>query len=432
MSETVNAVPTNTLGTDSITREQLLEALDTEIENVTAIQSATGWNHWVILGALAALLWLGIDTWENGHFILHNVLLLTMAITIFWRQLKMSAALFDSSPLPASKISNRFWSLSGLLGSTRTHILFTLVINVFFLSIVWMLKSPWVLVLKIYFIYEVLTDIIALGISLWDDFPEISTDHKPLPESFLRCIVLFTIALKYIMCLLIWGVVWFYAPDLTTHDLRLALLTSALLFLMSLAVETRIPTNYLQAYRAIRQNVAFGRIPLTEAKMQADMLLIGGNLDQTLQPHYQKFMAKIEKMRPAYYEEHQLSVELSKSIDELVCLPIDHASIQAAVIKIKAIQKKVTEKTNRVQLLSNEARKQFYKFKARYDYLKTKSPESCETLCNLMDQMNHKIKEITVSIQETSELAKTANTTLNKWLSENKPHLQISEPSELT
>ena len=64
-----------------LSKDQLLDALDNEIAKISATQAAAGWNQWAILGAIAALLWLLIDTCEKGRFEIHNVLFLTLALS---------------------------------------------------------------------------------------------------------------------------------------------------------------------------------------------------------------------------------------------------------------------------------------------------------------------------------------------------------------
>src|SRR5579872_2578513 len=61
-------IPARTPTSDSPTREELLAALDVEIANISSERAAAGWNSWAILGALAGLLWLFIDSWEKKNY----------------------------------------------------------------------------------------------------------------------------------------------------------------------------------------------------------------------------------------------------------------------------------------------------------------------------------------------------------------------------
>ena len=357
-----------------------MEALDTEIARISDLQAAAGWNHWAILGALAALLWLALDTWESGNFILRNAFLLTVAISMTWKVIRSCLGMLDTSPLPASQMSNRYWSISVLLGMARTNVAFSLIKAAGFFSIVMFLTSPLLWILKVNFGADVLLCAGALGISLWNDFPEISSvgKQKHLPEWVLRGLVLFSIGIPYFMCFAAWGIIWLNLAGLTSHDLRLALLASALLFLMTIAVETRIPMIYSQAFRTIRQNLAFDRTTLAEAQVQIDILLIGKTLTQALQPHYSKLMAALDDARTHQTNFHNWVLDLVKVVKDFKDLgdPPDETKKAAIIKAFKTASEKCKDGDKEVIESITNAKTLAKKFADRLVYLGSLSPLS--------------------------------------------------------
>lgn len=402
----------------ALTREQLLEALDKDIETIAASQSAAGLNDWAILGALAALLWFALDAWEQGHFILRNVLILTLALTITWDWLKRMAEQLDSSPLAEIQMENRFWSLTGLLGSTRTNIIFDLAKKSFFLAVVFYFKSPFLLWLRICFCMEVVGSLLALAISYWDDLPEISRENKYLPHWAMRGILIFSTVLPASVGVFAWGIVWLNAVGITTHDWRMSLVFSALIYLMSLAVLNRIPTHFLNAYKTIRRNLAYGHISLEDARNQSDIISIGGTLDQTLSPHLKKALNVTERAEIAFHRARQKVMTFADSVAEWANLP-DSPETKEKQIKSVKHQQELFDELDKGNELLNKANKLWEKFEARFQHLAATSPEPVKSVESLVGQMKTKTKEMEMSFNQTKELLDLAHQIIKIWKDEN-------------
>lgn len=401
----------------ALTREQLLEALDKDIETITADQSATGWNYWVILAALSALLWLALDAWEKGHFIVPNVLILTMAITITWDWLRKMALQLDSSPLAKTQISNRFLSLTGLLGSTRTNIVFVLLKQVFFLAVVFFLRSPFLLWLRIYYCLSIVIILLYLLVSYLDDFPEIPSEGINAAGWLQSTSLVLITVIPASAGILVWGIVWYYADVITTEDWRMGLVFSALIYLISLAIRNRVPTHFLNAYRIIRRNLAYGFIALEEARNQADILSIGGTLDQTLFPYLKRALNATERTETAFRRARQKVMDFASSVYEWASLP-ENPEAREKQIKSGQHQRELFDELDKASKLLNSTEAIWKKFKAKFNRLAPKSSGRLNSVENTFDQMMVRAKEIEASFTQTMELLELTDKVIKNWQDE--------------
>src|SRR5260221_11195833 len=110
--------------TNAITRDELLDALDTEIEHIKSAQSSVGYTRWAVLLALAALLWAAIQSWEAGKFAPRRFATLAIALfTIGDLVLKVGSSL-DKALASRSLGAGRFVVLSHLFGALRSGVAF--------------------------------------------------------------------------------------------------------------------------------------------------------------------------------------------------------------------------------------------------------------------------------------------------------------------
>ena len=66
----------------SPTKEDILKALDFEINQISSEQQRNGWTKWALYGVLAGSLWLLLEHWEKGNFDFYVVLLLILVFSI--------------------------------------------------------------------------------------------------------------------------------------------------------------------------------------------------------------------------------------------------------------------------------------------------------------------------------------------------------------
>jgi hypothetical protein len=105
---------------DGLTRDQLIAALDREIVDTTAIQASTGRTRWTLLITLAALIGLGIQSWETAAFSASRVVMLVLAMVTSWDLIQIFLKAMDNSPTSANRGPARFFKVSQLLGTFRS------------------------------------------------------------------------------------------------------------------------------------------------------------------------------------------------------------------------------------------------------------------------------------------------------------------------
>ena len=137
---------------ENLLRERLLDALDTEIDTIISAQAATGRTRWALLLSLAALLWLGLQAWENTMFVMSNVLLLAITMSIIWDFLLKMSNSIDGSLISSPARQGRFLALSGFLGALRSTILFHAAKLTLALATIICLHSPELVILKLYLV----------------------------------------------------------------------------------------------------------------------------------------------------------------------------------------------------------------------------------------------------------------------------------------
>jgi hypothetical protein len=384
----------------TLTREQLLEALDTEIKNLAATQSAAGWNQWAILGALAAVFWAALGSWEKGQFVLLNAALLALVFSYTVDFLSRTLNAVDSSPLPSRPTANRFLSWSRLLGSTRSALLFQAAKSSAYVAIAWSFDSAFLWPIRLLVPLGIAFTLLALGLSLWPECPEFPRENRLVPRWALSFGRIIGGVVEVVTLGGLWATVYFDAQRFTTADVRLGLLASAILYLVGLWVDTRVPATFLRALRALRQSLAYGRIPLTEARDHADLLLIGGTLAQTVQPHVNTLVSKLDRAREAVQQVTQLMEGYSALVQELQQQPERNPEIEAKWAEAKLCPAKVVAALRDAQSRVKDAKSQSEDLAARLALLTRTSGEAPAGIGELLEHAKASIERFEAPLRQ--------------------------------
>jgi len=283
--------------TDKNSREQLLDALDAEINAIVSTQAATGRTRWALLLSLAGLLWLGLQIWEKGDFMMPLVALLAIAMTVLWDFILNLRTALDMPLIPNQVFRGRFLLLGNFLGALRSTILFHAAKHALVLiALIW-IASPEVIILKWYTIVSLSAVLLGFAISFVDFPPFPFVDVQSRLHGFrlaLPCIVWLArvTATGSAVYILFRDAKWF-----TGADIRYALVLTAIAYLLTVLIEDQFPTNHLSALRTIRQNLSFSRISPGEARDQIDLLLFGGDIVQAFQRPVDTILALTERSR---------------------------------------------------------------------------------------------------------------------------------------
>lgn len=388
--------------TDSskLSKDQLLDALDNEIAKISASQTAAGWNQWAILGAIAALLWLLIDTWEKGRFEIHNVLFLTLALSFSWDILLQSVVRFDSQPTKRSNQRPRFYSLNSILAATRSAMLFVMLKYAAFFLIAASLKSKFLLLPEVYTGVVAVAGFLALIVSVCENFPEQPTKPNKILLRAQRIVVVFFSALEYSSVIFVWGYCWLIHDTISIPDLRFAFIASGIIYLVSLAVNNRVPTVFLESFQTIRHELTFNRISLHDAMSQTDLLLTGKSLSQVLQPHFNKLMNALEEAHSCLRVSHGQIVNIKTLALQLENLDLNsdrHSQIRMDVDRCHKEYAKfadvVTEALKKSETVGNA-------FRSRRDHLVFLTPETATETKIFGEQLERTFREMLAQSNE--------------------------------
>jgi hypothetical protein len=103
-------------------KEQLIDLLEFEIQQIHLTESQTGWTHWALLGALASALWLITIEHENNSIILHNVCFLFLLFNLAVDLIGGVSTLFSQDVVVANSRPRFLYSNLGF-ASTRLSLL---------------------------------------------------------------------------------------------------------------------------------------------------------------------------------------------------------------------------------------------------------------------------------------------------------------------
>jgi uncharacterized integral membrane protein len=308
-------------------RDELLAALDTEINHAETALNSSGRSRWALTLSLSALLWLGIEVAGRTDLAWRPTLLLAVALTLLWQLVLDVASAIDGPLLKGKRARGKFFQFSPLLGAVRSTILFSALKNGALLVAVLWINRPELPVAVWYLGIALIGCIIAFLFS----FVKI----PPLPLVELRTRYSVTRWTDSILTLLDRGLQLAAAAAVVTavvqtqsqfhaSDVRLGIILAAFGYLLTQLVEDRFPTAHLSALRTVRQNLAFERFSVEDAKKELDALLFaGGTAASTMHDSPDSLLAQANLIRSIYAQAEPLIVEFEKLTVELQATPPD-------------------------------------------------------------------------------------------------------------
>jgi len=305
---------------DTLPRDQLLAALDTEINNYRAVQSSSGHTRWALLLSLSGLIWLGIQICASPMISPPNVAVLAITLTVLWDFVLQVRNSLDSSLLPPESPPGGFIALSHLLGALRSTIVFQAIKQAIILALMIRLAPRQFFLLECYVATNLLITLLVLVVS-YKSLPSIPTLDFPSPGQFLMRLhrwfiwlvrVAVACSATFILCR--------SAVNFSADDVRLGIICTALGYLATLIVAEQFPSSHIAALQAVRRNLAFCRISPSDAKNQIDLLLLaGGRSANTFQHTTDALLAAIDQVRSNYaqikesvYDHEQLTTEIAQ------------------------------------------------------------------------------------------------------------------------
>jgi hypothetical protein len=289
-------------GTDNaLDREQFLEALDSEIAHLESARASTGLTRWGIIVSLSALLWLGLQILGESHYQLKNVAGLTIALTILWDILAKVIVALDAPMVSRQPVRGGFISLTQMIGAARSLLLFVGLKEGLLLVAAFISNLPGFTVAQVYLAAGFLLTAIGFVFTYVDILPIPVIEPHTKGRSYAICYQSISWLARVVVAgSLVWAI-FKLRSTFSTDDVRLGILATACLYLLSLLVHDRFSTNYLAAFRKVRQNLAFNHISLDEAREQADLLTtFGGTTTATIHREPEEILASIDAIRSQF------------------------------------------------------------------------------------------------------------------------------------
>jgi len=266
-------------GTEPLSKEELLSALDAQIRFATEAQRNEGLTRWAIWGGLAAILWRGTVVFAQSEFALYRAVLVAFVIFIIWAILESFISLISpTSRVSIAPVRFQVWTdmvsvvRPGVIASALRQTLIIVALGFFHYANLWPL---WM-----YAILSLLGDLLAFAPG---------TSNLPLPTKLgvrtsFAIATLIPVAWLAYCGLHVVALIRKDFPSFTLADVQFAWLLNGGAYLLIRLATMTTSGHFLTELTELRQHLAFNRISTAEAIQQADKLLSGIKLTDVLNP----------------------------------------------------------------------------------------------------------------------------------------------------
>ncbi len=262
-----------------LSTDQLLSGLDAQIKIESEAQKSEGWTRWAMWGAIATLIWVSTDLWNQKDMNLARMATVFILSFIIWKFIETAAwCLLPSTNLnigptkyrPSAETLNPFRPFLAVSTGQYVFVIGTLAYFDYW--------NQWVLL--IYSIPATLSGallIVSSKVAL--GFPStLSSKHV------FNAVSVFQLTLLGLAAIQMWIQIYPMRPAYTLADIRLGFAVTAIFFLVSRLVIALSSEHQLSKLVQLRQHVAFGRIKQPEAERKVEELLEGVTLEKLFQP----------------------------------------------------------------------------------------------------------------------------------------------------
>jgi hypothetical protein len=390
---------------ESLLREQLLSALDREINDLQSARNSNGRTRWALTLSSAGLFWLGIQLWDTSNCSSRNVALLATAMTLLWDFLLKLTGSLDSPLLPRQATHGRFLPFSHLIGALRSTILFIGLKNAAMLAAVFWVQPPAWQVLAGYLIYSLLLVTIGFVVSYWDVPPIPVLD----PPDRSRKFILGLRASPWLVRLLVLGSAVYalasFPHPFAAADVRLGAVVAAAGYLLTLLLDDQFSASHLNAWRAVRQNLAFGHISADEAKNQVDLLqLSGGSGMKAVQRTPDAILATADEIRADYLQVEASLAAAKQTVNALGTSLGSDETLQLPLADNHRLQKHCKDLFNRASAMHDKLLERVKTFELHVEFAGHLSVSAAEEAKPLIE----KLKIALAPLSEQREKLKAA------------------------
>lgn len=286
-----------------LNREEMLSALDTEINHFQTAKSWTGRNRWALTLSISALLWLGIQDGANPALSRSNIALLAISLLLLWEILLKAGNALDSALLPAKKVKGTFFTFAPFFRALRSVIFLHALKQAATFAILLYLPFSRLLFLKFYFACGLCGALIGIVFTYVDIPPIPNFESNPIVNAALKLHRWLELAADGIAAFCAMYVLNSARKSFCPADIRMGVIIAAAVYLLTLLVEEKFPLSHLSALYLVRRNLAFRRISPEIAQNQIDLLLFSGSrIDEIAQQNIDSILTSVNQIREGYEE----------------------------------------------------------------------------------------------------------------------------------
>ena len=378
---------------EPLNRDQLISALDTEINHVQTSSSWNGHTRWGLIVTLSGLLWLGLQIPRVDGFSWNDVGLLTLALLICWEFIVDLWGSVDSPIRSNRHDSGKYYSFNHLLGAVRSTILFGTIKAAALLLVGVLLWHKLSLILLICLGAGAFAAVCAFGFSFWEPPPvsisEVVQSDSQIPKVYRIQYWLIWIFRTWATASLSRAVYHFRA-DFVSDEFRMAVILAAVIYLFSILIDQRIPATHLEALRTVRQNLAFQRLSLEDAQREVDILMfVGGTAASRMQDSPDALLALAEQVRSAYADVQQLHATYQEQLKKVERTSGANLFEQSMTKELQEIRKDILRKHSLVKSQHDKLISRFYKLQRHIRVMGLFSMHSANELIIVIEKLKH-------------------------------------------
>jgi len=311
-------------------RGDLLVLLTEEIADLERSKTRPGWTTWAILGALATLIWVLLNSVDNHEIdalvVLKFLLLIITICDCLWIIWKTLSSIRESDRTSRFEVANK-------AASDIWRVSFPLLIRngtIFYLIVYASFPTLQTILLVVFFSMETVVLLSALLMSFFP-FP---LPSKPQPRSLLKVAVI-AVFITSIAVRSLWVLILHKAPSVT--EWKVALISTSCIYLCILLMRASSGLGLIVELKEIRRRLVLGELSPSDAAKQIDLVIRGLTVHEILQPAVANVLATHSRVisRCRYIE---ATLRLIKEITERLSLEDKtetEARVKSLIISIK-------------------------------------------------------------------------------------------------
>lgn len=302
----------------SLAKEDLLKALDFEINQISAEQQRNGWTKWALYGVLAGSLWLLLEQWEKGNFDYFVVLLLVLVFSIGLDIIRQARRLLPRRPNRYKRLL-RFRFLNEIENSSAAFFLYAIRhFVVFLIALYFVNRVSWLQagIVLIYYGQFSLFSLLAFAFYYFDPQAQTiqNTESKMSLKRYYSYWGITIIALAWGMVGYFNAATTYYSGGISIANFRIAGLLVVIAYTFYLLTDQTKKVPLLSVLTEIRRDLSFGRIDLETAIKQAEIVIAGIFVDEKLQEDIAAVMPLLEQRSSEFNKVYDKIISLSKEI----------------------------------------------------------------------------------------------------------------------